>query len=711
MAEQWEGLTNWQRKKAELDALRALPASERQGYIGSDLDYYIQSGANAAGVVGDAMGTALDYMIPDALGIGENIDKGIQYLANTETGRGLIQDAQELAQENPVTTRVLGQALGYLDVIPSTKTVKGVTDVISTAFDPRMKGVGAASYDVMVPAWYGADIENTRLSDQSERFFELANKQYEARKNGKPDIDLSGEKLSFVQRQILTGDSKYAKMALEAYGKHAPSAKRSEKSPPQSLGAQFNRTVQGFRDFFANGGSRTINAFFSPEARARFVESGISPSTYNQIVEFQKLDAEIVNLESQGLKVPQGKIVERDQQLKLAQQQALQNAHIFLQAENPQELWPKVLNDIAVASSDPDVLKLNGNRPYIDWKQGDNWYDVAYEALGDQKARLSAEDIDAIQEHIEDVWDIAGNKDTKIMFKHPNSSYSGDHNRDLLFYNPKLRGVGLAFAENKEKTGNYTFKNTEELVKALKAHSEVQNPKTRQMYPQYNEKGEAIKYPWMNKDSWYNVEGKTTKKSTPITPKEQRSKYDVAGKIKDKVTGKVMSVLERPKNTYEVKGVASDGGVWVTSSRVGSAKVEGGVNMLYKIGLDGHLVGVMSDDHGFLEKVPFVGKFIKTRVPTSEVSVTRPMEGSIFETSTGIKTAENPPDLRMREQAIPRDNSGADALARMRNIVNVANNPSQQMIDAQSGMLRGSKQAATGLAIGGMMNPQGNEEQ
>lgn len=687
MAEQWEGLTNYQRRKAELEALRALPASERQGYIGSDLDYYVQSGANAAGVVGDAMGTALDYMVPDALGIGENIEKGVQYLANTETGRGLIQDAQEWAQENPVKARIGGQALSYLDVIPSTKMVKGVTDVVSTAADPRMKGMAAAGYDVVVPAWYGANKDNTPLSPRKERFYELARAQYEARSKGKPDIDLSGEELSFVEKQILTGKSDKAKKALQFYGKSDPSAKRSDTDIPQSKGAQFDRTVRGFADFFKNGGARTIRAFFSPEARARFTESGISPSTYEQVTKFQKLDDEILQLESNGLAVPRELITARDRQLKLAHQQALQNAHIFLQAENPQDLWPKVLNDIAVASSDPDVLRINGNRPYIDWKQGDNWYDVAYEALGDQKARLSMEDIDAIQDHIEDVWDIAENKNTKIMFKHPNSSYSGDHNRDLLFYNPKIREVGTAFKDQKKATGSYTFANSEELLKALRANAKVQDPNTRKMYPKYDDKGEEIEHPWMEK--------------------KQRKKYNVVGKTADRVD----SMLKRPNNNYTVEGVASDGGVWITTSRVGSAKVEGGVNILYKVGLDGHLVGVMSDDHGFLEKVPFLGKYIKTRVPTSEVSVTRPMEGSIFETSTGIKTAENPPELRKREQAIPRDKGGDDALARMRNIVNVANNPSQQEIYAQSGMLRGSKQAAASLAIGGMMNPQGNEEQ
>lgn len=39
-------------------------------------------------------------------------------------------------------------------------------------------------------------------------------------------------------------------------------------------------------------------------------------------------------------------------------------------------------------------------------------------------------------------------------------------------------------------------------------------------------------------------------------------------------------------------------------SKAGEAKVEGGVNMLIKVGIDGNLTGVMSDLHDFMEKIP-----------------------------------------------------------------------------------------------------------
>lgn len=69
------------------------------------------------GMFGDMLGTALDYMVPDELGVGENIAKAGQYIANTDMGKAIGKAGSEFAQENPRFTRNALELLGASEAI------------------------------------------------------------------------------------------------------------------------------------------------------------------------------------------------------------------------------------------------------------------------------------------------------------------------------------------------------------------------------------------------------------------------------------------------------------------------------------------------------------------------------------------------------------------------------------------------------------------
>jgi hypothetical protein len=80
---------------------------------------------------------------------------------------------------------------------------------------------------------------------------------------------------------------------------------------------------------------------------------------------------------------------------------------------------------------------------------------------------------------------------------------------------------------------------------------------------------------------------------------------------------------------FRVVKVDSDG-VWLHTSKPGSAIVEGGVNMLYKVKPDGEFFTVISDKHDFLEKFPVLGPAASKLLPEQLVAVTPPIHGNVY---------------------------------------------------------------------------------
>jgi hypothetical protein len=77
-------------------------------------------------------------------------------------------------------------------------------------------------------------------------------------------------------------------------------------------------------------------------------------------------------------------------------------------------------------------------------------------------------------------------------------------------------------------------------------------------------------------------------------------------------------------------------GLWVQTGLKGTAVVEGGINGLMKVLPNGRAIAFMSDKHDFLEKLPFVGKFLEKALPNQLMAVSGPMHLDIM----GTKWAE-----------------------------------------------------------------------
>ena len=86
---------------------------------------------------------------------------------------------------------------------------------------------------------------------------------------------------------------------------------------------------------------------------------------------------------------------------------------------------------------------------------------------------------------------------------------------------------------------------------------------------------------------------------------------------------------QKGRNKWKVKNPslehAEEHGLWLTGSKTGRAVTEGGINWLMKVDPSGRLMGVMSDKHDFLEKLPGVGKVVTEALPQDLVAITPPM--------------------------------------------------------------------------------------
>lgn len=119
--------------------------------------------------------------------------------------------------------------------------------------------------------------------------------------------------------------------------------------------------------------------------------------------------------------------------------------------------------------------------------------------------------------------------------------------------------------------------------------------------------------------------------------------------FKTKNVGPTVSSLEealqKQSKGAKWKVVGSDKeGVWVQTSKVGGAIIEGGVNILTKVTPSGRTISFMSDQHNFLENLPVLGKLIARFLPVDELSISQPIFGDILETNA-LKKIPNAPNF------------------------------------------------------------------
>lgn len=329
-----------------------------------------------------------------------------------------------------------------------------------------------------------------------------------------------------------------------------------------------------------------------------------------------------------------------DQALQLAQSQMQQMANIKKQAGGKTR-GEDATKDFINAATDPDAPQGFINTA----EAGQGWYHNSTSNAKSVINGISKADSDIIEEHVMRVWKADPNK-TNIIVKTPRSDYTGNHFEDVLARNTNVTRVAELFAD---KEGNFVpF-----------------------------ESGQALK----DAIGKLNKENKTyQRKSGSNKPGDPK---------RDKTTGKAEG------NLFSVERVEDDG-VWLQMSKAGQAKVEGGVNMLIKLDINGNLTGVMSDLHDFMEKLPTgklatklgVNKKLQSKglptigdvpnvpmqmaLPNNVIAVTPPMQsnvvsvtGQTFNKKTqeamGLRQADTTPTPEAAKKAAVRDRVEATA--------------------------------------------------
>jgi hypothetical protein len=135
--------------------------------------------------------------------------------------------------------------------------------------------------------------------------------------------------------------------------------------------------------------------------------------------------------------------------------------------------------------------------------------------------------------------------------------------------------------------------------------------------------------------------------------------------------------LTAQSDTFEK---AQKNGMWVTGSFVGNAVTEGGVNYLAKVTPNGKVMGVVSDEHNFLEKIPVAGRVVSESLPNRSLSVTPPMHFDLKGTAKKISPVQPQNKVPVRDslQAIADAKPSAAALN------------AERRVNAGAGMLTGN---------------------
>jgi len=314
-----------------------------------------------------------------------------------------------------------------------------------------------------------------------------------------------------------------------------------------------------------------------------------------------------------------------NQALELAQSQMQQMANIKKQAGQVTR-GEDATKDFINAATDPDAPSGFFNAG----EAGKGWYHDSTSQAKSVYRGIDKADSDYIEDHIMRVWKADPNK-TEVIVKTPRSDYTGNHFNDVLGRNTNVSRVAELFAD---KDGNFVaFNSGEELAERIEQ---------------------------LNKSATTYQKSRGANK--PGDPK------------RDPLTGKKESKLFSIMKT-------EDDGVWLQMSKAGTAKVEGGVNMLIKVDVNGNLTGVMSDLHDFYEKLP-TGKLasklgikgvpdvpnvpLMMALPKNVIAVSPPMQtnvvsitGKTFNQKTkdamGLKQTDTTPTPEAAMKAAVRD--------------------------------------------------------
>ena len=328
------------------------------------------------------------------------------------------------------------------------------------------------------------------------------------------------------------------------------------------------KAFKGFLDWGVTGVGDAVRMMFDPEARAKYVETGVNPMPFE----------DNMNKYRQAQKdFEEGKITQekRDEAKRTAHQQLQATSNIRIQG-NAEAKGYDLTEDAIVNAADVGAATRAGSTYWN--PKGDNWFnDIVAPSRPNQNTKFDRwmpRDGKVAQDHILRAWGVDPTKeDVKFIVKN-SRRISGPHHYDLFNKNKVANGIGRSFNDYFKATEKRSFPTSRDL------HDYLVDPKR-----QYDDEGNKL----------YTV------------------KFD------------------------DPKTVSDDGGVWVTGSTVGTAKVEGGINLLYKVYPDGRMLGFMSDLHDFLEKVPVLGQGLSGALPTKVVAITPPLHGDAWNMPTANK--------------------------------------------------------------------------
>ena len=558
-----------------------------EDYRSGDRNYLEWLLGNTAAVgrgFGDAVATVGDYMVPDALGVGENIAKGMQYLADTDVGQYVGQKKKQFTEEFPVTSRLFGEAFDASNLLGLGAIKRGVM-----RGDEAMRGLHTASGDVIVPNYY-----NPRTKQYSPTTEKILQK-------------ISPDEVSPSGKEVYVKDNKTQNMI---------------------------RKGLGFGEFLGRGVGRVASNLINPYNRALYAEHGISPAYKHAYNKF--LDADKAYQDGLAAKVPMAErtrlLSQRNAAIEEAHSQMQQMKNIRMQAEAVARK-NDATDPFGIAAADP-------SSPMYFAPTRKNWY-WSSGSKGANLRDITPEESKFVQNHFENTW-LKGEdmNDVRIVVKKPHSQVTGDHFRDVIGRNSQVKHALNVF-KNFKRRGRPEFETVEELAAAVK--------------------------------------------------KKADTKIKIAGH-KDK------------QKAFTYVG-EDNGGVWIKLGKAGTAKVEGGVNMLIKIEPNGNVTGYMSDLHDFLEKVPGLGQGLAYSLPKKVLAVSPPMQSNVYSLMSEAKTSDIFGKAGMaKRKPIPSFPENERAAAADRLNTAAAYKPSKTEIARQTG------QVAQNVSLfGNLMSP--TEEQ
>jgi hypothetical protein len=330
--------------------------------------------------------------------------------------------------------------------------------------------------------------------------------------------------------------------------------------------------IAGAAQWGTKAGARVIANMFNPSARALYKEYGIS-SVFKK--NYNLVQKELKKLEKLRSSKASAEDIGKQEMiiqsiLEVTQAEMIQTSHIRRQA-NAQATVEDVPMKFALAAADPNVPEVYFRPAQI----GDDWYEKTAAQAPTAGRQISKEDADFVQEHIERVWKNDGGYDrnrVQVIAKVPASKFTGAH-MESIKTSKQLNIIENAFRPEGGR-GFVEFRPGKD--------------------------GKLIKT--------YNV---------------------------DKLKESIIKVNEEaPKNKKVKIEKTDDSGVWVSFSHAGRGKVEGGINVLVRVDVNGNIDGYVSDLHDFLDGVPIIGDLLNNALPTQILAVTAPMQTNVYSIST-----------------------------------------------------------------------------